>query len=414
MHLYQLPMVFALIGLALYGVLGGADFGAGFWQLIAGRGRTAERIREHAHHSMAPVWEANHVWLVFVLTVVWTAYPTAFGSIASTLSIALFIAAIGVIFRGAAYALRAGASTPREQAAIDSVLGLSSVLTPFALGAAIGGIASGRVPVGNAAGDLWSSWLNPTSILIGTLAVVNGAYLAAVFLSGDAVRARDADLEEHFRRRALVSGVVAGGVAIGGLAVLHSDAHELYEGLVAGNGLPALVVSVVAGGTTLVLVWVRRFEAARYSAAVAVAAIVAGWALAQSPQLLPGLTVEQAAAAHDTLVAVVVAVVGGAIVLFPSLALLFRLTLRGHLDHAPVTEASETRPPAGLTAPRVSLRLRVAAALALVGVGLTNVADADALHVAGAACLLAFVAVAFRAALPADIGTAPPNSSGIE
>src|SRR5215217_6352970 len=137
MHLYQLPMTFALIGLAIYGVLGGADFGAGFWQLTAGRGGAAERIRRHAHDSMAPVWEANHVWLVFVLTVVWTAYPTAFGSIASTLSVALFVAGIGVIFRGAAYALRAGASSPREQGVIDSVFGLSSVLTPFALGAAV-------------------------------------------------------------------------------------------------------------------------------------------------------------------------------------------------------------------------------------------------------------------------------------
>ena len=111
MHLYELPLAFALAGLALYVVLGGADFGAGFWQLTAGRGRSGERIRDHAHHSMAAVWEANHVWLIFVLTVVWTAYPAAFGSIASTLSFALFIAAVGIIFRGAAYALRAGTST---------------------------------------------------------------------------------------------------------------------------------------------------------------------------------------------------------------------------------------------------------------------------------------------------------------
>jgi cytochrome d ubiquinol oxidase subunit II len=405
MHLYELPLLFALIGLALYGVLGGADFGAGFWQLTAGRGRNAERIREHAHNSMAPVWEANHVWLVFVLTVVWTAYPTAFGSMASTLSVALFIAAVGIIFRGAAYALRSGASTRREQAVIESVFGISSVLTPFALGAAIGGIASGRVPVGNAAGDLWSSWLNPTSILIGVLAVVTGAYLAAVFLCGDAVRVGDSDLEERFRRRALVSGVVAGGVAIGGLAVLHSDAHDLYEGLVAGDGLPAIAVSALAGGTTLMLVWLRRFEAARYTAALAVAAIVAGWALAQSPQMLPGLTVREAAASHDTLVAVVVAVLAGGAILFPSLALLFRLTLLGHLDHAPGA-VPVVQSPVPLTTARASLRVRVAAALALVGVGLTNVATGDAWHVVGAGCLIAFVAVAYRAALPADIGAA--------
>ena len=120
LHLYLIPLIFALIGLAFYTVLGGADFGAGFWQLTAGKGRQAQAVREHAHAAMAPVWEANHVWLIFVLTVVWTAYPTAFGSIASTLSIPLFIAAIGIIFRGIAYALRAGAAGPRELSASRS------------------------------------------------------------------------------------------------------------------------------------------------------------------------------------------------------------------------------------------------------------------------------------------------------
>src|SRR5881392_2180687 len=164
-------MVFICVGLVLYVVLGGADFGAPIWQVTAGRGSFGEKIREHAHKSMAPVWEANHVWLIFVLTVVWTAYPKAFGSIASTLCVALLIAAVGIIFRGAAYALRSGASSLAEQTTIDTAFGISSVITPFALGAAIGGIASGRVPVGNAAGNLFTSWLNPTSILIGVLAV---------------------------------------------------------------------------------------------------------------------------------------------------------------------------------------------------------------------------------------------------
>src|SRR5437870_5039518 len=210
MHLYELPLIFALIGLALYTVLAGADFGAGAWQLTAGRGRDATRIREHAHSSMAPVWEANHVWLIFVLTVVWTAYPAAFGSIASTLSVPLLIAAIGIIFRGATYALRAGTSAPRELRVIDTVFSLSSIITPFALGAAVGGIASRRVPVGNAAGHLFSSWLNPTSILVGALAVATAAYLSAVYLSADAVRVGQPDLVRQFRARALGAGLVAG------------------------------------------------------------------------------------------------------------------------------------------------------------------------------------------------------------
>src|SRR5262245_8906216 len=212
LHLYLIPLIFALIGLAFYTVLGGADFGAGFWQLTAGKGPQAQAVREHAHGAMGPVWEANHVWLVFVLTVVWTAYPTAFGSIASTLSIPLFIAAIGIIFRGTAYALHSGAREGRQLRTVDTAFSLSSILTPFMLGAVVGGIASLRVPVGNAAGDLVTSWVNPTSFLIGTLAVATAAYLAAVFLAGDAARLGDAGLEESFRRRALGAGVVAGGV----------------------------------------------------------------------------------------------------------------------------------------------------------------------------------------------------------
>jgi cytochrome bd ubiquinol oxidase subunit II len=406
--LYVVALAFALAGLTLYCVLGGADFGAGFWELAAGRGKRASRIRDHAHHSMAPVWEANHVWLIFVLTVTWTAYPKAFGSLASTLSVALLIAGIGIIFRGATYALRSGA-LPREERVIDTVFGVSSVVTPFALGAAVGGIASGRVPVGNAAGGLFSSWTSPTSILIGALAVITGAYLAAVFLSGDAVRAHDADLAEAFRIRALIAGVVAGAVAIGGFFVVHSDAHDLYRGLVSARALPAVIVSVLAGTSTLALVWTRRFEPARYSAALAVAAIVAGWALAQSPRFLPGLTVRQAAAPHDTQVAVIVAILAGGALLLPALGTLFRLTLGGRLDEAHAPGAAGTTPTAARAAPadsilstprRTSLLVRWAAALLVAAVGFTNVADAEWAHLIGGACYLIFLVTAFRVAVP--------------
>jgi cytochrome d ubiquinol oxidase subunit II len=401
MHLYDLPLVFALVGLALYVVLGGADFGAGFWQLTAGRGRAGERIREHAHNSVATVWEANHVWLIFVITVLWTAYPAAFGSIASTLSFALFIAAVGIIFRGAAYTLRAGASAGHEQRTIDTLFGISSVLTPFALGAAVGGIASRRVPVGNAAGHLFSSWLNPTSIFVGLLAVASGSYLAAVYLSADARRLGDDDLERRFRTRALGSGIVAGVMAVAGLVVIHHDAHPLYDGLVNGSGRPTLVASAIAGVGTLMLVWTRRFEAARYGAVVAVAAMVAGWALAQNPVFLPGLTVKQAAASHDALVAVIVAVVAGGVILFPSLGVLFRLLLRGRLDHAGAEGGIE--PPLGTPIDtRPVLMGRLAAALLMAGFGFLNVAEAGWAHAIGAACLLCFVAAGFAGAVPLE------------
>jgi cytochrome d ubiquinol oxidase subunit II len=399
--LYALPLVFALIGLALYGVLAGADFGAGFWQLTAGSGRAADELRQRAHDSMGPVWEANHVWLIFVLTVFWTAYPKAFGSMASTLSVALLLGAVGIILRGAAYALRTGTDERRQLRAIDTVFGVSSVIAPFALGAAVGGIASGRVPVGNARGGEISSWINPTSILIGTLAVLTGVYLAAVFLCGDATRHGERELAERFRARALGAGAVAGAVALGGFAVLRGDAHALYRGLMTGGGLAALIVSVLAGTVTLALVWARRYEPARFTAALAVAAIVAGWALAQNPRLLPGLTVREAAAPHDTLVAVVVAIVAGGALLLPALGTLFRLALGGRLGHAP--DGADARPPEP-TAPESpgnpALLLRIAGALFIAGLGFTNVADASWAHVVGAACYLGFLVTAFRVALP--------------
>src|SRR5215210_4192664 len=162
MALADLAAALILVGLAAYIVFAGADFGAGLWYLLAGPGPRGRPIRDFTYHAMAPVWEANHVWLIFVLVVTWTAFPTAFGSIASTLALPLFIAAVGIILRGTAYALRSGARPDRQsEGATGFVFGASSVLTPFALGTAIGGIAAGEVPVGNAAGDVFSSWLNP-------------------------------------------------------------------------------------------------------------------------------------------------------------------------------------------------------------------------------------------------------------
>jgi cytochrome d ubiquinol oxidase subunit II len=401
MHLFDLSLAFAIIGLALYAVLGGADFGAGFWQLVSGEGKRGEEIRNHAYHAMAPVWEANHVWLIFVLTVVWTAFPAAFGSIASTLSIPLFLAGIGIVLRGGAYALRAGTAAPRERRAVDAVFSVSSILTPFALGTVIGGIASERVHVGNPGGSLLSSWLNPTSIDIGILAVASAAYTAAVFLSGDAERQGNHALAERFRTRALIAGVVAGVVAIAGLAVLHFDAERVFRRLTQGAGLPALLASVLAGAATLALVWRRRYEPARYTAALAVAATIVGWALAQNPVFLHGLTVGQAAAPHDTQLALTIAVAAGAVVLFPSLALLFRLTLGGELDDGDASP-QPTRARRDKWRPR-HLGARAAAAFLVAGAGFLTVANTPWAHAIGVACLLGFIVSGYPAALPENL-----------
>ena len=397
------------MGLAAYIVLAGADFGAGIWHMLPA-GPRAAAVREHTHRSMSAVWEANHVWLIFVLVVCWTAYPVAFSSIASTLAVPLLLAALGIIVRGIAYAMRSATAAGREELLVGGVFALSSVVTPFALGAAIGGIASGRVPVGNAVGDMWSSWLNPTSVLVGMLAVATAAYLAAVYLAADARRLDDRELAEAFRVRALAAGVLAGALALGGLAVLAVDAGSLFDDLVGGIGLPALLVSVTAGITTLALVRSWRFEAARYSAGVAVATIIAGWALAQQPTFLPGLTIEQAAAGDATLVATLIGLVVGLAIVVPSLFVLFRLVLRGRFDPGPPAGNGPVLATVASAGAACGLRGATAACL-MAGVALL-LFGGDIANAVGAIALIAFCALGTETLLqPADLGSAPAPSS---
>jgi cytochrome d ubiquinol oxidase subunit II len=412
--LADVPMVFILVGIAAYTVLSGADFGAGLWTLLPGGGQaSAAATRDHTRHAIGPVWEANHVWLIFVLTVAWTCYPGAFGSIVSTLEIPLLIAAIGIILRGTAYALRSQFARDEERGVrlVESLFALSSVLTPFALATIIGAIATGRVPVGNARGDLVTSWLNPVSVLAGVLAVAFSGYLAAVYLAADARRLAERALVHDFRIRALASGVVAGALALAGLLVIRASAESLWHGLTSGLGLALVIVSALAGVVTMVLVFFERFGPARASAALAVAAVIAGWAAAQSPLVLPGLTVAEAAAGRSTLIATIVAVGAGAVVLVPSLAVLYSLVLRGRLDTAVVSDAAaaadagaaaasgDVRPgAAGGRSPRRS-RDPLAGAFAIVtlaaGAGLLVFADPAWAHAIGAVALIACAVTVF-------------------
>jgi cytochrome bd ubiquinol oxidase subunit II len=410
----EVPMVFILAGVVAYTVLAGADFGAGLWTLLAGGGRAGRAaIRDHARHAMGPVWEANHVWLIFVLVVFWTAYPVAFGSIMSTLSIPLFIAAVGIILRGASYALRGQLEAARGQHPIENLFALSSILTPFALGTVVGGIASGRVPVGNATGDPITSWLNPTSVVIGALAVAISGYLAAVYLAADAHRLGERALELDFRARALLSGLCAGALALAGLFVVRFDAPALFQGLTSNGGLAMVAVSAAAGLMTLVLVWRNRFGPARASAALAVAAIVAGWALAQRPHVLPGLTVDQAAASRSTLLATIIAIACGAAVLIPSLLLLFRLVLRGRFDPATTPDRTVSIPPRTTQTGKTHLLPAFAGATFLIGVSVTVLADGGWTRALGTICLFACAISTFGlvTAQPYEFKAASSSSS---
>jgi cytochrome d ubiquinol oxidase subunit II len=313
------------IGLTLYALLAGADFGAGFWDLVAGGAQRGRRPRELLEEVIGPVWEANHVWLIFVLVLLWTGFPPVFAAVMSTLYIPLTLAALGIIARGAAFAFRKSSPEVWQRRLFGGAFAISSVLTPFFFGTVAGAIASGRVPAGLASGDLVTSWLNPTSVLGGLLAVGTCAYLAATYLCHDAVRLGAVDLAEAFRRRAIIAGTVVGAVALGGIVVLRSDAPALFHGLT-HRALALVIVSALAGLASVALLATRRYRLVRLTAGLAVTAVVWGWAVAQYPSMLPpGLDYREAAADPAVLGSVLLVSAIGAVVLLPSLAWLLVL-----------------------------------------------------------------------------------------
>jgi cytochrome d ubiquinol oxidase subunit II len=331
---------FLWAGITAYVLLGGADFGGGFWDLLAGSPEGGKPMRARIEHSIGPVWEANHVWLIFALVVVWTGFPQVFASIASTLYMPLTAVAFGVILRGSAFAFRKAVTEQALQRAFGAAFALSSVLTPFFLGTVAGAIASGRVPYGIARGDVISSWFNPTSALGGVLAVEVSAYLAAVYLTLDSRRDGEIELAEAFRRRALAMGVVTGVTVLAGIAVLHADAPQLFSGLT-GRGLPLVVASAVFGAVSLVLLAQRRYLSVRVTAAVAVVAVLWGWGVGQYPDILVGaVTVQDAAAPHDALVALVSSLSVGTVFLVPALVLLYWLSQQGLTSGSAEPEAT--------------------------------------------------------------------------
>ncbi|MGB7686294.1 MAG: cytochrome d ubiquinol oxidase subunit II [Solirubrobacterales bacterium] len=334
------------VGATFYALFGGADFGGGFWDLIAGDAEKGERPRALIQRSLTPVWEANHVWLIFILVVLWTAFPPAFSAVMTTLYVPLTVAAIGIVLRGAGFAFRKSIEGFQARRAAGATFALSSVLTPFFMGTVVGAIASGNVPAdGN--GDPFSSWLEPLPLLTGAMFVATGAYLSAVFLVGDARRAGEQDMERYFVRRALAAAAVAGVAAVVGLVELHAEARYIFDRLV-DQGLPLVILSAVCGIGVLVLlvrprgafVTPRATKAPRVAelalrpfAAGAVVAVIWGWGVAQFPYLLPtSLRIDQAAAPGPTLDIVMIVFAIAAVVVLPSLALLYVLSQRDLLE----------------------------------------------------------------------------------
>ncbi|SOE77902.1 cytochrome bd-I ubiquinol oxidase subunit 2 apoprotein [Streptomyces sp. OV198] len=325
-----------LVAVAAYACAGGTDYGAGFWDLVAGGAERGKRPRWLIDHAMEPVWETNNVWLVFVLVIMWTGFPVLFQTLFSAMWLPLALAAVGLVLRGAGFALRKPTRRLAGRRIYGAVFAVSSLLTPFFLGAAVGGIATGRVAPGTqASADAWS---NGTSVIAGLLTVAATAFLGAVFLTADARRFDAPDLVGYFRLRAWCTLVVLAVLAVVGLAVTHDDAPYVYDGLTGGIGLVLVLIAVVSALTTAWLLHRVATGWARVTAIGSVALVVVAWGLAQRPYLIPtSLTVSQAAGAATTLRWLMLVTVVAVVLVGPPLVLLYRLDTRGALQ--PLTEA---------------------------------------------------------------------------
>ena len=314
-----------LASITLYATLGGADFGGGLWDLLSGGDQRGRLPRALIDEAITPVWEGNHMWLIFALVIFWTAFPDAFAAVMNAAALPIWLAVLGIVLRGAGFAFRKEARRLSTRRALGAVFALSSLLTPFFMGTVIGGLAAGKIP-GRASHAILSSWTGAMSLLIGFLFIGACAYLAAVYLVGEAARRDDHHLATYFTRRAQVAGVATGALSLATLLELRSSNLALFNRLT-GRALPLVIIAGLSGLAVLGLLTTGRQGGVRQLAALGVAAVIWGWGVAQYPVLLPGsnVTLTNAGAPHATLVAVVVLFAAIALLVGPSFALLFSL-----------------------------------------------------------------------------------------
>ncbi|MEY9848014.1 cytochrome d ubiquinol oxidase subunit II [Streptacidiphilus sp. MAP5-3] len=319
-----------LVAVAAYACGGGVDYGAGFWDLVAGGTQRGERPRWLIDHAMEPVWEVNNVWLIFVFILMWTGFPVFFEAVFSAMWLPLALAAVGLVLRGAGFALRKPTTRLARRRLYGAVFAVSSLVTPFFLGAAIGGVASGRAAPGvTASAEVWA---NSSSVIAGLLAVAATAFLGAVFLTADARRFDAPDLEKYFRLRSWCALVVVGVLALIGLGTTHRHSSYVYHGLTHGLGLLLVLLSLVAALATAGLV-VGKAGWARFTSVAAVALVIFAWGTAQRPYLVPtSLTVQQAAGATRPLQWLILVFLIAIVLVGPPLFLLYRLDTRGLLE----------------------------------------------------------------------------------
>jgi cytochrome d ubiquinol oxidase subunit II len=323
MSLAALCAALMFLGVVAYAIFAGADFGSGVWDLLAGNAEKGAHLRTQIDKSIGPVWEANHVWLIYVLVFMWTGFPRAFAAMITTLFIPWLFVGLGIVLRGSGFAFRKFAETLTQARLYGAAFAASSVITPFFLGMIAGAIAGGRVPLGR--GNLWTSWTGPTSWVGGVLAVLTCSFLAATFLASDAERAGHHELAVHCGRRALIAGIAAGAVAMIAIIPIESDAKTLADGL-QGTAAPFVVLSAVAGLFALWRLRTGRFARARIGAVVAVASVVVGWGVAQYPDVLVDhATITEVAGAHPTLVGLLITFGIAAVTAVPAMVWLFVL-----------------------------------------------------------------------------------------
>jgi cytochrome d ubiquinol oxidase subunit II len=321
---------FLLVGITLYAVFGGADFGGGLWDLLAGGTTRGWGPRQLIDESITPVWESNHVWLVFDLVIFWTGFPHAFASVMTAAALPLWLAVGGVVLRGAGFAFRKEITDLRLLRITGATFALSSLVTPFFMGTVIGAVATGGIPA-DATHVNQSAWTNATALLIGFLFVAACAYLAAVYLTGEAAQRSDRTLRIYFARRAQAAAIVAGVLSLALLAELHGSNRLLYDRLT-GRAIPLVILAALCGLITITLLHMRRLRIVemRLVAALGVAAVVWGWGVAQYPVLLPGtsVTLSNAGAPQSTLDAIFVVFLVAVVLLGPSFVLLYTMQSR--------------------------------------------------------------------------------------
>ena len=315
-----------MISLNIYALGAGADFGGGVWDLLASGPR--QRAQRNAiAHAIGPIWEANHVWLILVIVVLFVAFPVAFAALATALHIPLSVMLIGIVLRGSAFAFRTyGGDDDATQRRWGRIFAMASVVTPVMLGVSAGAVAAGtiRVREGRVLTDFLSEWLAPFPFAIGFFTLALFAFLAAVYLT---LETDDPRLQNDFRRRALLAAVGVGAMALVSFVLSGSGAPSIRRGL-AGQwwSLPFQALTALVAVGAMAALGTRRFTLARILAMTQVTLILWGWGLAQFPFLIePDLTFESAAAPAGVLRALVVALAAGVVLLGPSLAYLYRV-----------------------------------------------------------------------------------------